>query len=318
MSKEDIVNQKIPTITKLLWGLVFIFVVFCAAFYNTVRNHKTLPVAKTYYGKLNQKAFNLANDPQINYFSLEDLLIKSTRNLDAWPVEYWRSITSSDARGEITVFHNAMIAFTWSMHRLWEGGKASTEIMDETNRLIHIRKALWHGFPWESKYISEYIMLSALAYKTGSKKLEGFQSVLYEALNQYFSPEGSPHEGVRYGIMLVKNLIPYFEMTHDQKAGKATDNFLRWLSGVTDPDGWIPAWDDSKIERWPFPLTDIEELRQKQDQLWYTELQKKDYLGKNESVIKRPEYTFWIRHKEQLKGLLAHQHFSYGEVNWKS
>lgn len=124
------------------------------------------------------------------------------------------------------------------------------------------RSYVWHDFSWQNHYSREYAALASLAKIIGDTRLSFYQKKLRRSLEKIYLSDGSSNEGMAYGIYNIKLIAPYVYVTGDQEAKQYMVNFRDWLGEVADSDGWLPPFDDSRVQKLPVALSDFSFVNQ--------------------------------------------------------
>jgi hypothetical protein len=304
---------------KVFFLAVFFIVIVFVIFLLSKTGLSVFSENNNYYQNLREEIYTQVNSPDFDTGRFKQFLQSFPEyKITDYPKELLRSITFSDPRGDIVVFHDVMVGIALGLARLKEKQALSAEIKEIVKNIIKRRASVWHDFPWENHYSREMAALSSLMYVIGDKRFEKYQKKLHRSLRLIYQNDGSSNEGTSYGLYNAKILAPYFYLTGDNFVLEKIKKFSQWLSRTSSLDGFFPVFDDSNIQSLKLAVSDFPLVNKNLAEEWKIRKTEENYFGPNETVFKNPEYTLWIRHKKGLSGKTWHQHFSQGDIIFKT
>ena len=300
---------------------LLLLIIFIGFFWWTVENKPTFENGKSHYQDLKQKAYSIISTERFSANAFNDFIKQFSKfKLRDWPRNFWYSLTFADPKGKIVDFQDVMMAIAMGYDKLLKFYEYESTITAEKaiNSILLKRSFIWHDFWWENIYVRERAAQASLTKFTNQDRFLKHQKKLRESLKRIFLPDGSSTEGTGYGLYTINILAPYVYLTQDEEVKSYIQKFNGWLNKIASPNGFLPPFDDSKIAKLTPSLSDFKEVNRSFRDIWQINPSQENYFGINESVIKKENYTLWLRHKQKLSGKTYHQHFSQGDIILKS
>jgi len=235
-----------------------------------------------------------------------------------WPREFWYSVNFADPRGNIVIYQDVMMALAMGVKRLYQQEEPTFIVDNAVVNILSKRSYVWHDRVATNHFAREYAALAALAKVVGDTRFEMYQRKLHKSLAKLFADDGTPLEGPAYGLYTVRLLAPYTYLTGDQEVKKIIDKFRLWLIKVADSEGIVPPLEDSAVVKLPRPLSDFKTVNDYFTDWQFNFLSEPFTITDNLTIIRRPQYSLWLRHRQFTDPLNLHQHFSALDILLKS
>ncbi len=300
--------------------LIFLLILIACIFYGFVlyRYFHPLPESGSYQEQRDE-ILAIVNAEEFDVENFKELLQEQADfKVSGWPKRYWYSVTFNDPQGGITIYHDTMMALAFGIKRLYEAEDPLFETDRIVNNILNKRSYLWHDLPGSNHYAREFAGLAALANIIGDTRYEIYKEKLHKSVAKLFDKNGSPLEGVSYGLYTVKMLVPYVYLTNDQEMKQVISNFHKWLESVAAADGDLPLFEDSAALQLPLTPSYFKAA----NETFFAWLGFSSFTGitnnANETVFRRANYTLWHRHRINNVGLNLHKHFSALDIQLKT